>query len=125
MSAKRDAQKKLDARGPRWAIWIELDRDSAQVIYADTADRAEKLREHHLAEWSYNEQRVQLHLPAGSVSLTEAANEREEAKTAFNEKTAILKAVALQALEDGRAEAEVARGARVDRMTIRSWAGKR
>ena len=125
MYTKHSAQQKLDARGPRWAIWIELARDSAQVVYADTAPQAEKIRAHHLADWSYNEQRVQLHPPAGSVTLAEAASERETAKAAFNEKTAILKALALQALEEGRAEAEVAREARVDRMTIRSWAGKR
>jgi len=125
MYTKHSARQKLDARGPRFAIWVELGRDSAQVIYADTATQAEKIRERELAEWSHNEQRVQLHPPAGSVSLTEAARERETAKAAFNEKTAILKAAALQALEEGRAEAEVAREARVDRMTIRSWAGKR
>src|SRR6266403_2258730 len=125
MSDKRDAQKKLDNRGPRWAIWIELDRNSAQVIYADTADHAEKIHEHHLDQRSRNQQRVQLHPPTGSVTLGEAADEREGAKSVFDEKTAILKAVVLQALDEGRAEAEVAREARVDRMTVRSWAGKR
>lgn len=119
------ARHQLDARGPRWAIWIELGKDSAQVVYADTATQAEKTYERHLADWSNNPQRVQLHPPAGLVTLNDAATDRDKAKTVLAEKTAILKAVALQALEEGRTEAEVAREARVDRMTIRSWAGKR
>ncbi|MFF8100205.1 hypothetical protein ACF07S_10575 [Streptomyces sp. NPDC016640] len=125
MYTKHAARQELDARGPRYAIWVELGKDEAQVIYADTATQAEKIRERRLAEYSGNEQRVQLHPPAASISLTDAAGEREKVKVELAEKTAALKAVALQALEDGRAEAEVAREARVDRMTIRSWAGKR
>lgn len=125
MYTKHEARLQLDARGPRYAIWVELGKDSAQVIYADTATQAEKVRENRLAEYSGNEQRVQLHPPAGSISLTDAASEREKVKEALAEKTAFVKALALQALEGGRAEAEVAREARVDRMTIRSWAGKR
>jgi|SRR5687768_2189061 len=125
MYTKHAARQELDARGPRYAVWVELGKDEAQVIYADTATQAETIRENRLAEYSGNEQRVRLYPPAVSVSLTEAASEREQAKKVFSEKTAYVKALALQALEGGRAEAEVAREARVDRMTIRSWAGKR
>jgi hypothetical protein len=125
MYTKHAARRQLDARGPRYAIWVELGKDEAQVIYADTATQAEKIRENRLADYSGNEQRVQLYPPAGSVSLADAASERETVKALLAEKTAILKAVALQALEEGRSEVEVAREARVDRMTIRSWAGKR
>jgi hypothetical protein len=124
MAAKHSARQQLAERGPRWAIWIETGRHHAEVHYADTAAQAEKLREIHLADWSHNEQRVQLYPPAEAMSLGRAASQRLKAETAFKKKTAILKTVVLQALAQGRSEAEVARSAGVDRMTIRAWAGK-
>ncbi len=66
-----------------------------------------------------------MHAPAGSVDLAELGRVRSEARRALDEKTTILRAAVLRALEDGRAEAEVAREAGVDRMTVREWAGKR
>lgn len=62
--------------------------------------------------------------PVGSIDLAKLGRERMDAKRAFEEKTAILRAGVLRALGEGRAEAEVARTAGVDRMTVRKWAGK-
>jgi hypothetical protein len=59
------------------------------------------------------------------MDLAKLGQERRDAQRALDEKTAILKAAVLRALEKGRAEAEVARTAGVDRMTVRKWAGKR
>jgi DNA-binding CsgD family transcriptional regulator len=56
--------------------------------------------------------------------LEDAGRARAEAQNALDEKTKELKTEVLRALAEGRAEAEVARAAGIDRMTVRKWAGK-
>lgn len=118
------AHQRVKERGPRWAVWGQIRQGEARVDYADTADQAEMIR-----EWFENPDgcgyyQVRVHAPDGSVNLATLGRERADAKRKFDEATAVLRAGVLRALEEGRAEAEVARTAGVDRMTVRKWAGK-
>jgi DNA invertase Pin-like site-specific DNA recombinase len=57
--------------------------------------------------------------------FAELGRARPEARRDFDEKTSILRAAVLRAVEENRAEAEIAREAGIDRMTVREWSGKR
>ncbi|MGK5737231.1 hypothetical protein [Micromonospora sp. URMC 103] len=116
------AHQQISERGPRWAVSGSVRQGEIRAEYADTAERAEQIRKDFEENWGYYQVRV--HPPVGSVDLAKLGRERAEAKRVFDEKTAILRAGVLRALEEGRAEAEVARTAGVDRMTVRKWAGK-
>jgi hypothetical protein len=110
-------------RGPRYAVTWSVNTDMHEGTYTDTAELAEKVRAIALFEGHcYN---VHVSAPEGSVDLAALGDARLKAKRAFDEATAFLRAGVLRALEDGRSESEVARSARVDRMTVRTWAGKR
>ncbi|MEU3455551.1 hypothetical protein ABZ671_18415 [Micromonospora sp. NPDC006766] len=121
MYVKAVAWDRVKDRGPRWAVYGQLRPQEARTEYADTAERAEKIREDFEEKGYYQ---VQVHPPVGSVDLAKLGRERTDAKRVLDEKTAILRAGVLRALEEGRAEAEVARTAGVDRQTVRKWAGK-
>lgn len=113
--------KMIAERGPRWVVHGTIRRDEFAVHYATTAERAEQLREkldgsHH--------RHVTVVPPDGSVELATLGRDRAEAQRVLTEKTAILRAGVLRALDEGRSEVEVARTAGVDRMTVRKWAGK-
>jgi hypothetical protein len=116
------ARKMVKERGPRWAVYGQIRQGEARVSYALTSDAAETTRKSYEDDWGYYQ--VQVYPPDGSVELAQLGRERDAAKRTFDEKTEILKAGVLRALDEGRAEAEIARTAGVDRMTVRSWAGK-
>ncbi|MCW2765686.1 MAG: hypothetical protein JWO11_1645 [Nocardioides sp.] len=115
------ALEQVEQRGPRYAVMGTIRRDEMALAYADTAEAAERTRERY-EEDGYRQVRV--HPPQGSIDLSALGRDRADAKRVLDEKTAILRAGVLRALEENRAEAEVARQAGVDRMTVRSWAGK-
>jgi uncharacterized MAPEG superfamily protein len=72
---------------------------------------------------------VEVELPRRRTAGTEAelealARRRADAERNLNEAIRQLRAAVLRALADGQSEAAVSRDARVDRMTVRRWAGK-
>jgi len=121
MSSAIVARKLIQERGPRYAITGTIRPGEAVTEYADTPEQAARIAE-QMQGWGYYQ--VQAHPPAGSVDLGKLRLERENAKAAFDEATAVLRAGVLRALEEGRTEVEVAATAGVDRMTVRKWAGK-
>lgn len=121
MFSKTTAWQRVQERGPRYAVMGGIRPDEAETRYADTGEQAERVRDIMLESRYRN---VQVYPPDGSVDLARLGRDRAEAKRVFDEQTAILRAGALRALEDGRAEAEVARTAGVTRKTVRRWAGK-
>lgn len=123
MHTNERARQQVAERGPRWAVYGQIRPGEAIVQYADTAEAAEQLRDEFEAGGRGYHQ-VKVHPPVGSIDLAELGRERADAKRLYDEKNAIVRAGVLRALEDGRAEAEVARTAGVDRMTVRKWAGK-
>jgi hypothetical protein len=58
-------------------------------------------------------------------TLMELGARRAAMREELRDLTARLEAVALTDLAAGKPEAQVAREAQVDRMTVRKWAGKR
>lgn len=122
MFTTTDASFKLiDERGPRWAVVGTIRPREVQFFYADTAERAEAIREDLK---SSHHRQVQVHPPQGSVNLAELGGARLRAKAAFDEATSVLRAGVLRAAEEGRSEVEIAKTAGVDRMTVRKWLGK-
>lgn len=109
------------ARGPRWAVIGTVRSNEDLGDYEDSAELAER-RADQYRELGYYQ--VQVYPPVGSVDLHALGEARRKAKEEYEEANAILRAGVLRALEEGRAEAEVARTAGVDRQTVRSWAGK-
>lgn len=116
------ARKRINERGPRYAISGTLRPQEVRVDYADTADKAELIRAEFQDEHYYQ---VMVYAPDGSVDLATLGGARIRAKLACDEATAVLRAGVLRAVEEGRSEVEIARTAQVDRMTVRSWIGKR
>ncbi|GAA0739286.1 hypothetical protein Drose_04095 [Dactylosporangium roseum] len=115
------ALEMIEQRGPRFAVIGNIRRGQSMVSYADTGEQAERIRE-TFVESSYYQ--IKVHPPVGSVDLAGLGRDRSDAKAAYDEATAILRAGVLRALEEGREETEVARTAGVDRQTVRAWAGK-
>jgi hypothetical protein len=71
---------------------------------------------------------IQVVAPVGAPGLDDVrklGRERTEARRRAGEATMQLRAAVLAALAGGHTETEVAAAAGVDRMTVRSWAGKR
>jgi DNA-directed RNA polymerase specialized sigma24 family protein len=116
------AWEMVQERGPRWAVRGSIRAGQARAEYADTAEQAETIRE-RFEEYSYYQ--VQVYPPLGGIDLAKLGRTRQDAQRALADATSLLRAGVLRALEEGRSEAEVARSAGVDRMTVRSWAGKR
>lgn len=121
MYSNTAAHDMVDDRGPRFAVRGSIRPGESYFSYADTAEQAEKIREHCEASGYYQ---IRVYPPAGSVDLGKLGRDRAAAQRVLEEKTQVLRAGVLRALEEGRAEAEVARTAGVDRMTVRKWAGK-
>lgn len=111
----------LEVRGPRWLVYGTIRRDEFSARYADTAQQAERIREELAAT---RHRSIKVHPPVGSIDLAALGRDRQEARRVAEEKTALLRAGVLQALEEGRDETEVAQTAGVDRQTVRAWAGK-
>lgn len=111
----------IDARGPRFAVTGGVRADENRIAYTATAEDAERIR----GEWTaLNYRRVTVYDPTGTADLAALRQARDAAKDDYDERQSILRAGVLRALEAGGAEAAVAREAGVDRMTVRSWAGK-
>lgn len=121
MFSTSKALEMVAERGPRYCVTATIRPNEHSVDYAATAEVAEKLHESYEGSGCYQ---IRVYPPIGSVDLAKFGRERADAKRAFDEKTAILRAAVLRALEEGRTEAEVARTAGIDRMTVRAWAGK-
>jgi DNA-directed RNA polymerase specialized sigma24 family protein len=120
-----EAARMIAQRGPRWAVQIGLRGGKRNVHFADTAERAEEIYSRHIEEGGYLLTYTQVYPPAGSVGLAALGLARRDAKGAYEEATSVLRAAVLRAVEEGRSEAEIAREAGVDRMTVRTWCGKR
>lgn len=116
------AYQMIQERGPRYAVIGSIRQGESAVNYTDTAEGAEKYRQSYEDSGYYQ---IRVHPPVGSIDLAKLGRDRADANRDFGEKTAILKAAVLRALEEGRAEAEIARTAGIDRMTVRTWAGKK
>lgn len=115
------AYQMIQERGPRYAVIGSIRQGESAVNYTDTAEGAEKYRQSYEDSGYYQ---IKVHPPVGSIDLAKLGRARADAKRAYDQQTEILRAGVLRALEDGRAEAEVARTAGIDRMTVRTWAGK-
>jgi hypothetical protein len=116
------ADRIVRERGHRYAIFGTVRRGESQAQYADTAERAEVIYE-QFADLGYRN--VKVHSPQlDGLDLEALGRDRAKAKAAYDEATAALRAGVLRALEAGRHEAEVARTAGLNRMTVRTWAGK-
>lgn len=116
------AERMVAKRGPRWAVVYRVRPDEDFVRYADTAEQAEMIRSMRERDGYYN---VRVHPPEGSINLRAIGRELGEARAAEREAAAKARSAAIQAAEEGRAEAEIARQLGVDRMTVRAWLGKR
>jgi hypothetical protein len=121
MHTLTNALKMIAERGPRFAVKGSIRPNEARVEYAATGERAEQIADRLRAEGHYQ---VQVYTPEGSIDLTKLGKGLADARELVRERTEILKAAVHRAHEDGRAEAEIARQAGVDRMTVRSWLGK-
>lgn len=114
-------EKMSAERGPRYLVSGTVRRGECVAHYAATAEQAERLHD-QFVELGYYQ--IKVEPPEDSVDLQALGRGRRDAKRIFDEATAILRAGVLRALEAGRSEVEVAAAAGVDRMTVRSWAGK-
>lgn len=111
-------------RGPRYAVTGTIRRDEYAATYALDSAAAESMFEHYQTRGYRN---VKVHVPTDggvTIDLATYGRDRDDALRAAKEKTEILRAAILRAIEGGRAEAEVARSAGIDRMTVRDWNGK-
>jgi hypothetical protein len=109
------------ARGPRWAVSATIRPNEHRVDYCLTRDAADARAEQLRGEKHYQ---IQVHPPEGEVDLARLGQDRADASVVLAERTAVLRAGVLRALEAGDSEVSVARTAGVDRMTVREWAGK-
>ena len=121
-----DIAKAVEERGARYCITATIRRGELAYSYADTGERAEQIREDYQETWHYYN--VRIHPPVFDVDVAEElaklGQKRAELKRAEREVTAKLRATVLRAAERSFAEADIARRADVDRMTVRKWLGK-
>lgn len=115
------AMQEVASRGPQYAVIGNVRPGEARVQLTADADAAERTRDSWIGSGYYQ---VRVFPPLSAEDLTVLAAERDRAAEVGREATARLKAGVLRALEEGRSEAEVARTAGIDRMTLRAWAGK-
>lgn len=111
-------------RGPRYLVTADIERATYAAKYEDTADAAEATFDRYAADGHKN---ARVHLPdvpGLDIDLRKYGRDRAEALRVAEEKTSILRAAVLRAIEAGRSEAEVARSAGIDRGTVRDWLGK-
>jgi len=112
-------------RGPRYLVHGTVRRGEYLASYADTATAASALadrwRDGHIRQVRITEPAEQTTL----ADLSEHGVVHAAARAAADETRAVLRAAVSRAVEGGLSEAEAARAAGVDRMTVRSWLGKR
>lgn len=110
-----------DERGPRYAVRGTIRPNEFDVEFADTASQAEaiaeRMRESHRRQ-------VRILLPL-DTNLESIIRDYRRARDHLNRMTDLARAVAHRLTEMGISESEAARQLDVDRMTIRSWLGKR
>lgn len=117
-----DLLQAVDGRGPRYAVSGTIRPGEHFVDYAPTRDIAERAYQRRVDE---RYAQVRLHPPDGEVDLEALGRARREALSVLAERTAVLRAGVLRALEaPGASETTVARQAGVSRGTVREWAGK-
>lgn len=125
MFGQQTALRRIERRGPRYAVYGIIRTGEARTEYADTAEQAEQIRASFEDPRDCGYKQVKVHPPEGSVNLEALGQARTKAKAAVEEATAVLRAGVLRAMEaPGSSEAQIAREAGVDRMTVRKWAGK-
>jgi DNA invertase Pin-like site-specific DNA recombinase len=108
-------------RGPRYAVTGTIRGGEFDAEFADTAARAEEIAEKMREDGRRN---VRLHLPQESDFWT-IASEFKRARDQLAAATELARAAAHRMTDLGISEAETARQLGVDRMTVRSWLGKR
>jgi hypothetical protein len=128
MHTSEEARKKVAERGPRFAVTGNIRQGEVYWQYADTAEKADALRDHMQDVDGYYQ--VTVYPPqefSDTVQLIHGlVRERDQAKTALDDVTGRLRAVMVRLVNQGAlSESEAARRANVDRMTIRNWLGKR
>lgn len=114
-------------RGPRHLVYGTVRRNEFRAVYATSAAQAEheaaRLEADHLRQ-------VRILAPATVEAdhadvLRDAALIWRTARDAEIDLRQQLAAAIVTAVQDGMSESEAARLAGVDRMTVRSWLGKR
>lgn len=116
------ATRFVNDRGPRYAVVGSVRKGEYVGYYSDTATGADIFEENLRANGGYYQ--IKVTPPNGSIDLAELGRDRQAAKRAYDEATAVLRAGVLRALEAGRSEREIAQQAVVSRDTIRDWQGK-
>lgn len=115
----------VNDRGARYCVTGTIRGGEFTYRYADTSERAEEIRE---AYTSQHYRSVRVHPPTFDMDVTaeleKLGAERAQLKQAEQETTSKLRATVHRAAARGFAEADIARRAGVDRMTVRKWLGK-
>lgn len=117
----------LKNRGARYCVTGTIRAGEFAYMYADTGEQAEKIRTDYEEDFRYHN--VRIHPPVFDTDVAEElaklGREREALRRQEEEVTAKLRATVLRASERSFAEADIARRASIDRMTVRKWLGKR
>lgn len=108
-------------RGPRFAVYGIIRGGEFDIQFADTAAIAEQIAEKMRAD---GRRQVKLYLPQ-EVDFGAVARDYQDARARLEEVTPLARAAAHRMTEMGISESETARQLGVDRMTVRSWLGKR
>lgn len=115
-----------EQRGPRHLVSGRVDGGVYRAQYAATASEAEQIADEYENDGLKG---INVYAPADVSALIDIAedlgSERQALKAQEREVTDKLRAACLRLLEQGAAETAVAAAAQVDRMTVRSWQGKR
>ena len=126
MLSHADINKAVTERGARYCVTGTIRPGEFAYRYADTGEEAEKIYEDYQDNWRYYG--IRIHPPVFDMDLaaelSKLGRERADLKQAEREVTAKLRATVLRAAEHSFAEADIARRANVDRMTVRKWLGK-
>lgn len=119
--------KAIAERGARYIVTGTIRTGEFAYDYADSGERAEKIRVDYEETWRYHQ--VRIIPPEADMDLAHEletlGQERKRLRSAEREVTARLRATSIRAHEHEFAEADIARRANIDRMTVRDWLGKR
>lgn len=116
------ALDQIASRGPRFAVVGTIRRDELRLEFADTSARAEEIADRMRGDRLHQ---VRVHVPVGDPDLGAIGRALAAARMAERDAAALARAAALRADEAGTPEAAIARELGVNRMTVRSWLGKR
>lgn len=112
---------KARERGPRYAVTGTIRGGEFDATFTDTAEQAEATAEKMRENGRRN---VRLHLPQ-EADFGTIARDFQKARDELARTTELARAAAHRMTDMGISEAETARQLGVDRMTVRSWLGKR